>query len=250
MLTIVSAVTAQKKPSQEYYEIRTVRFSTQQQEAANDQYFAKSLVPALHRAGINQVGVFKPVKSDTVNFGKMIVLLIPYQSVDQFAKLQDILANDQVYIASGKDYLDASYQTPTFDRIESVFLKAFRDMPKLSVPPLKSPRQERIYELRSYEGYSQKIYKNKEKMFNEGGEIRLFDRLKFNAVFYAEALIGPRLPNLMYMTSFENFAAREAHWKTFVSDPEWKHLSSLPEYQNNVSKINILLLFPAEYSDL
>ena len=32
------------------------------------------------------------------------------------------------------------------------------------------------------------------------------------------------MPNLMYMTSFENKAARDEHWKTFGSDPEWKKL--------------------------
>jgi hypothetical protein len=250
ILATIATAEAQKKLQQEYYEIRTIRFSTAQQEAANDQYLAQALLPALHRTGVKQIGVFKPIKSDTVNSGKMIILLIPYQSPDQFVKIHDILSADETYLQSGKDYLDAPYQSPTFDRIESIFLKAFRNMPKLHAPALQSQRQERIYELRSYEGHSQKIYKNKEKMFNEGGEIALFDRLKFNAVFYAEALIGPRLPNLMYMTSFDNIAAREEHWKTFGNDPEWKRLSSMPEYQNNVSKNTILLLFPTDYSDL
>jgi hypothetical protein len=53
----------------------------------------------------------------------------------------------------------------------------------------------------------------------------------------------------MYMTSFENKAAREEHWKTFVSDRYWKNLSSMPEYQNNVSHIDISFLYPADYSD-
>jgi hypothetical protein len=33
-------------------------------------------------------------------------------------------------------------------------------------------------------------------------------------VFYAEVLSGLRMPNLMYMTSFENKEDRDAHWKT------------------------------------
>ena len=86
-------------------------------------------------------------------------------------------------------------------------------------------------------------------MFNEGGEVALFKRLQFNAVFYGEVLAGSRMPNLMYMTTFENKAARDEHWKTFVADAEWKKLSSMPEYQNNVSKIDIFFLRPTEYSD-
>ncbi len=87
-------------------------------------------------------------------------------------------------------------------------------------------------------------------MFNEGGEIKLFKRLNFNAVFYGEVLSGSRMPNLMYMTSFENMNDRNEHWKNFSADPEWKRLSSMPEYQNTVSKIDIVFLTPTQYSDL
>ena len=87
-------------------------------------------------------------------------------------------------------------------------------------------------------------------MFNQGGEIELFKKLGFNAVFYASVLAGAHMPNLMYMTSFENKAARDQHWKTFGDDPFWKHLSAQPEYQHNVSHIDIVFLHPTEFSDL
>jgi hypothetical protein len=57
------------------------------------------------------------------------------------------------------------------------------------------------------------------------------------------------MPNLMYMTSFENMQDREAHWKSFGDDPSWKKLSAAPEYQNNVSHIDITFLHPTDYSD-
>jgi hypothetical protein len=82
-------------------------------------------------------------------------------------------------------------------------------------------------------------------MFNAGDEIGLFNRLGFNAVFYGEVLSGARMPNLMYMTTFENQASRDAHWKAFVDDPQWKKLSTMPEYQKNVSRIEIF--FSATY---
>lgn len=87
-------------------------------------------------------------------------------------------------------------------------------------------------------------------MFNEGGEIDLFKRLGFNAVFYSSVISGAKMPNLMYMTTFENKAARDAHWKTFVEDPFWKKLSAMPEYQHNVSHIDITFLHPTDYSDI
>ena len=66
---------------------------------------------------------------------------------------------------------------------------------------------------------------------------------------YAEVIAGGNMPNLIYMTSFENLADRDAHWKTFGNDPEWKKLSSDPIYQHNVSKIDIILMKAASYSD-
>lgn len=86
-------------------------------------------------------------------------------------------------------------------------------------------------------------------MFNEGGEIDLFKSLNFNAVFYAEVVAGSHTPNLMYMTSFENKADRDAHWKSFVESPVWKKLSSMLIYQNNVSHIDIIFLQAMDYSD-
>ncbi len=76
-------------------------------------------------------------------------------------------------------------------------------------------------------------------MFNEGGEIALFEQLRFNAIFYGEVLAGSKMPNLMYMASFENMEVRNEHWKTFSASPVWKMLSADPQYQNNVSKINL-----------
>ncbi|MDB5209477.1 MAG: family containing protein, partial [Sediminibacterium sp.] len=117
-------------------------------------------------------------------------------------------------------------------------------------PSLNGDPAERIYELRSYEGASEILYKQKVHMFNEGGEIALFNRLGFNAVFYAEVLSGSHMPNLMYMTSFDNRASRDEHWKNFGADSEWKRLSALPEYQHTVSKADIFFLHPAAYSEL
>ena len=120
----------------------------------------------------------------------------------------------------------------------------------MEIPKLTSPHTEHIFELRSYESATEKLYANKVQMFNRGGEIPLFKRLNFNAVFYAEVISGCHMPNLMYMTSFENKNVRDEFWKTFGSDPEWKHLSSMPEYQHNVSKADIILTHPTAYSDL
>lgn len=86
-------------------------------------------------------------------------------------------------------------------------------------------------------------------MFNAGGEVKLFDRLGFNAVFYAEVVSGSKMPNLMYMTTFADMTTRDVLWKSFVDAPEWQQLLSLEKYKNSVSHADITFLIPTEYSD-
>ena len=246
---ILSACTLFAATKQEFYELRTYYVREKSQEERVDKFLQEALVPALHRASIPHVGVFKPVETDTT-YGKRIYVLIPYKTLDQFLKMPEVLAKDKQYLAAGKEYLDAPYDNPPYARIQSIVLRAFTGLPVHEIPKLKTPVTERVYELRSYESHTEKISKNKIQMFNTGDEVGLFKRLGFNAVFYAEVVSGPRMPNLMYMTTFENKASRDEHWNAFRDDAQWKTLSKEEQYQHNVSKIDISFLRPTAYSDI
>jgi NIPSNAP len=236
-------------PRTDFYQIKVYLLASKAQEDRLDRYLQNAWLPALHRAGVSKVGVFKPLANDTAAV-RRVYLFIPFSSEEQWKKLPGQLQKDNQYQLDGKDYIDASYTDPPYQRIESILLQAFEGMPSFAVPDLKSASADRIYELRSYEGATEKIHQNKVTMFNQGDEISLFKRLGFNAIFYAEVISGGHMPNLMYMTSFENMADHDARWKSFGSDPAWKTLSAMPEYQNNVSHIDIVLMHPAAYSDL
>jgi hypothetical protein len=249
LLFLLVAGASLAAPSREYYELRTYRFKNTEQQERVEAYLEKALLPALHRMGIKKIGVFKPIETDTT-YGKKLIVLIPFRSLDEFDKLADKLSKDKQYLTDGKDYIDAPYDNPPYLRIETTVLKAFSGMPASAVPALKTPVSERVYELRSYEGHTEKIYRNKVQMFNDGDEVGLFKRLGFNAVFYAEVLAGSTMPNLIYMTTFENQTSRDEHWKAFREDAQWKTLSAMPEYQHNVSK-NVTRFFrPTSYSDI
>ncbi|MBC7887073.1 MAG: NIPSNAP family protein [Ferruginibacter sp.] len=245
---LVISFTGPEKKQVEFYQLTVYHFSTAEQKKIIEQYLQDAYLPALHRQKIKKVGVFFPVANDTAT-DKRLYLVMPLQSLQQLAELNANLAKDNDYQSNGKSYLDAEYKIPPYNRIENILLQAFPLAPFLTIPQLSSPGPERIYELRSYESATEKIFQNKVRMFNEGGEIALFKRLNFNAVFYASVIAGARMPNLMYMTSFENMADRDAHWKNFSADPEWKKLSSMPEYQHNVSKIDIIFMHASSYSD-
>ncbi len=236
------------KKTGEYYQVIVYHFSTSEQQKTIGQYLQDAYLPALHRQQIKNIGVFTAIANDTAS-DKRIYVIVPVESLQQVADFSAKLAKDNDYQASGKAYLDATYKTPPYSRIENILLKAFPLAPFLNLPKLTGPKNERVYELRSYESPTEKIFQNKVQMFNEGGEIELFKNLNFNAVFYGSVIAGANMPNLMYMTSFENKADRDEHWKAFGSSPVWKKLSALPEYQNNVSKNTIVFLRPTDFSD-
>ncbi len=92
---------------------------------------------------------------------------------------------DKSIWSAGKDYLDAAYNEQPYTRMETIVLKAFPKWPVYTVPQLTANKAtNRIYELRSYESPTEKLNINKVKMFNDGGETVLFNRLKFNALYF------------------------------------------------------------------
>ncbi len=241
----------EEKPAEqlrEFYQLKVYTFDTEEQVATTDQFLKDAFLPGLKKLGISQVGVFKP-RTDAGDTIKKTYVLIPLTSIEQLVTIDDVLSNDSTYLISGADYINAAFDQKPYSRIESILLRAFPDMPSMKTPALDGPRSERIYELRSYESPTEALYKNKVDMFNAGGEVKLFDKLQFNAVFYAEVISGSKMPNLMYMTTFSDQESHDRHWDAFRDAPEWIELVAMAKYQNNVSHADIMLLYPTDYSD-
>lgn len=236
------------QPKQQYYEIKIYRIADKTQEAKVDAFLKDAYLPAMHKAGIPIVGVFKPVEADTA-FGKLVYVLIPFKTVDQFMQLPDQLMKDKLFAEAGKAFIEAPYNEPAYVRYESIFLKAFMDYPLFVAPKFSTLPSERIYELRSYESATDAKAEKKREMFNQGGEINIFKKLNFNPVFWGEVLVGSHMPNLMYMTTFADMKTHDEQWKAFGATDEWKRLSGMEEYKNTVSKVKPYLLHPTDYSD-
>lgn len=247
LIALSSSVSTLAAPP-DYYQLQVIRLTGKTQEVKMDNFLKNAYLPALHRAGIKNVGVFKPIESDSAS-GKRIYIWMSFKSLDQFAGIQEKLEKDKTYQVDGKDFLMAPYDQKPFIRRESILLKAFSEAANHQIPQFSTPKSQRIYELRSYEGPTDYLFRQKVKMFNEGGEVSLFNQLDFNPLFFAEVISGSAMPNLMYLTTFSDMAAHDAHWKSFVDHPEWKKMAALEEYKNTVSHADILLLHPADYSD-
>jgi hypothetical protein len=232
------------------YEIRTYKLKSQDQVNATDHFLKEAYLPALHRQGIQHIGVFKPISNDTASM-KQIYVLVTYKSLDDWRNSKLKLEADPVFTSTGKYFLDADTAHLPFVRVESTILEAFPDQPGLIPTPLKS-NPDAVYEMRSYESPTKVLHQTKVNMFNAGGEIKLFKRLDFQAIFYADVISGSRMPNLVYMIAFSSAAARDAHWKAFGDSPEWKNISTDPKYRNNISvnHIDSYLMHRTDYSDL
>jgi hypothetical protein len=248
LLFISAAISSFAAPKQQYYEVKIYRINGPAQEAMMDSYLKDAYLPALHRAGIPIVGVFKPIKTDTT-FGKLIYVFIPYKTIEQYTELSDKLAKDQVYTQAGKAFIDAPYNNPPFVRYESILSIAFTHMPQMVVPSFTTPKSERIYEYRSYESATEAKAAKKIEMFNEGGEIAIFQSIGANPVFYAKVILGSQMPRLIYMTTYADMKSHDEHWTAFRNSEGWKKLSSMEEYKNTTSKTRPFLLHPASYSD-
>ncbi|MDO8965686.1 NIPSNAP family protein [Algoriphagus sp.] len=231
----------------DFYELRTYHIENANQESQLDTYFEKALLPALHRNGVEKIGVFKPVASQP-DAGKRVYLFIPYSSMKVYAKMEGKLSKDQTYQTAGSAYINAPHDNPPYKRIETSLMQAFTGQPRFTESKVTSPKKDRVYELRSYESQTEKLYKQKVKMFNSG-EMDIFTKLDFNPVFYGEVIAGATMPNLMYMTTFSNMESRDAHWKAFGTDPDWDRMKVMPEYQNIMNRNDQRLLYPTEYSD-
>jgi hypothetical protein len=103
--------------------------------------------------------------------------------------------------------------------------------------------------LRCYESNNATTLARKIKMF-ESGEIGIFQRLGMRPVFFAETIVGARMPNLVYMLSYDDLASREKLWKAFGADPEWQKMRSAPGNSDAeiVSNISNSLLQPLPFS--
>lgn len=255
LLLIISVLfSVQHLPAQragqarEYIELKVYHASDTGQLSAIEQYLQVSFLPAAQKRGFSKIGVFKAIDNDTAR-DKRLYVLVPLKSLSQWEQLNAIHAKTIQDTVAVPAYTKAAHNKAPFTRTETVLMQAFEGMPQVKASGLTNDKAERVYELRSYESATEALHQNKVRMFNDG-EVQLFDRLGFNAVFYGQVLAGGRMPNLVYMTSFANKAERDAHWKIFGGHPDWKAMSSKPEYQNNVSKIDIVFLRPVVYSKL
>ncbi len=238
------AQTSAGKP-REYYELRKYHMQTGPQTKLTESYLAQALIPALNRMGMSPIGVFNLTLGPET---PTLYVLIPSTSVEALVTAELHLAHDEAFLKAAEPFWSAPATAPAYVRIESSLMIAFEGWPKLAPP---AQHGKRIFQLRTYESPSNRDHVRKVEMFHNG-EFAVFQKAGFGQVFYGDSLIGPRLPNLTYMLTYGDIGEMNDKWSAFGSDPDWKKLSSSPQYafEQIVSNISNLILAPTAFSQI
>ena len=227
----------------QYYELRIYSTSSERQQRLVNDYWLNAAVPAYNRMGIRPIGVFTELADSAAS---SVYVLIPFDTPDAYAAVPAGLAADPVYREAAAGFMNVPKAEPAYERIESSVLVAFDGMKRLALPPSTAPpstappltaeKKPWIFELRNYWSHSESKGINKVEMFN-AGEIDLMREVGLCPVFFGQVVIGPKMPNMVYMVSAENREEHRKHWKGFGESPVWKKLINDPQYADNVSNI-------------
>lgn len=250
--TAASAGGAQAAPeggSRQYLELRRYSLLTGDSRRRFQNYLREALIPALNRMGVAPVGAF------TVLYGQNepsypLYLLLPFNSIGEFAACDSTLLADRRFLEQGAEVLDLPLSDPAYLRYESTLMRAFSHMPRVEPPSGAAAAASRVFEMRTYESHGLKAAKKKIEMFNEGGEIEIFRKTGLNPVFFGETVAGAQMPNLIYMLAHENMTARDKSWSAFAVHPDWVALREDPTYRDTVSNISDIILRPTDFSQL
>ena len=234
--------------AREYYQIRRYQLQAGPQTKIAESYFGDALIPALTRMGMGLIGAFK------LDYGPetpAFYALIPGRSIEELATIELRLVKDADFMKAAEPFWNAPATAPAFLRVESSLLAAFEGWPRLTPPATTATKSKRIFQLRTYESPSDAAHVRKVEMFHKG-EFEIFEKAGCHPVFFGDALMGSRLPQLTYMLSFANLAELEKGWAAFSADPDWKKLSSSPRYSYEaiVSNISNLVLSPLAASQI
>jgi hypothetical protein len=220
----------------QYYEVRIYATQSEAQQQRVNDYWQNAAIPAYNRMGIQPVGVFTELQDSATN---KIYVLIPCDSLEDFAAIPAKLAADADYQKDAAEFLNAPKSNPAYVRFESSLLVAFDGMKRMSLPA--ADKKPNVFELRTYLSSSEGKGLNKIKMF-ESGEIPLMKEVGLAPIFYGRTIAGLNMPCLVYMTCGESPDAHKQHWRAFSASPVWKQLTGDPQYKDNVSRVISIML--------
>jgi hypothetical protein len=108
MLIALTSAISSAAAKLDFYQIKIYHLKTDEQEKKIHEFLQKAYLPALHRAGLSSVGVFKPIESSQASKAgeeKLIYVFIPFPSKEAFFNLNSKLQKDKKYLEDGTGYI-------------------------------------------------------------------------------------------------------------------------------------------------
>lgn len=226
----------------EVYELRTYHLEFATSEKTLHDYFEQALIPAFNRNGVEVVGAFEEANP---TLPKKLYLLIPYNSVQEFGEISNMLQEDETFQQAAASFWAISPDQFPYQRYETSLMLAISGFPNLQKPAEGSG----FYELRTYQGYNEDALRRKLKMFNDK-EFDIFRNINFPIVFFGKNIAGDQMPSLTYLLATKDRKANSEAWQRFGNDSDWKRISGMKEYENTVSNIIQTYLQPLPFSQL
>jgi hypothetical protein len=236
-------LTVEAAQEQSFYELRTYELRRDLDTSKIHSFFERFYLPMLRKQTSGPVGCFEVSSGQNA---PALITLLQYDSPARVSANTDLVASGAEGVEQWKAF-ETDRQMP-YVRYESRLLKAFRAHPIIE-KPAQAREGNNIFEIRTYESKDAVASAAKIEMFNLE-EIKIFRDCNMHPVFFGEGLVGTRLPHLTYMLAFEDMAARDRAWGTFVSNPDWNRIKDEPKWLNTVSVIHASFLRPTPYSEI
>src|SRR3954470_2089725 len=99
LLTFASLIFANAQSNRYYYQLTIYSLKSKSQTEKLGQYLKDAYLPAMHRAGIKQLGVFMPVEDSILK----VYVFTPYKTWEQVGATEKSLQKDKQYLKAGRE---------------------------------------------------------------------------------------------------------------------------------------------------
>jgi hypothetical protein len=167
-----------------------------------------------------------------------------FSSLEELWGVHTKMSQDEEH-RKGLAALESGADAP-FESMDTAVVEAADYSPEVKPEPAEASR---IFELRVYHSPTWRQLMALHERFR-GPEIKIFHRSGIHPILYGSTLLGPNLPNLVYLTPFADLAAREKAWAAFGADPDWQKVrqESIAKAGEIVSQIQVSLYKATAYS--
>ncbi len=242
------AASAAETGGSQFFELKEyqLRNSKAGQQARLTAFFEAEHLPMTKRVGVAAAGYFSMTLGE---FGPRLFSLMAFNSLAHMQEMLDARAADKAWTKASTEF--GKDPNPPFDRVKSRLLRAFAGMKKIEVPKPNDELGPRLFDLRTYEAETFADLREKMNMFNSE-EIGIFRKCGINPLLFGETIVGDHMPNLTYMTWYDDMAARDKAWAAFLSDPDWMRIRSKAGWGNDdiVATVSNIHLRPFKFSPI